>query len=302
MPGDHALRQGRIIAAHGRHFTVMLEDGSLRQCFPRGKKAGPAVGDIVQISLQGDQEGAIDRIEPRRNLLYRSDNQRSKQFAANIDLLLIVLATDPAFSEELAYRAQVAAASADIDVLVILNKIDIADKRDAARARLQTLHQLGVQVLELSAADAAATRAALLPRLQGRTALLLGQSAMGKSTLLNALVPDALAPTQEHSRALGAGKHTTTSTRLYALPEVDGALIDSPGFQSFGLLHLSPGEIEHGFPEFAEPRKHCRFYNCTHQQEPGCGVLAALQAGDIAPERHVLYLRLLDELAQQKRY
>jgi len=135
----------------------------------------------------------------------------------------------------------------------------------------------------------------LRPRLANYTTLLLGQSGMGKSTLLNALVPDAQAATQEHSVALDAGRHTTTTTRLYHLPDRGGDLIDSPGFQAFGLRHLSVEDIEHGFPEFDKPRQACRFYNCTHQHEPGCGVLTAVASGEIAPERHALYVRLLQE-------
>jgi len=291
------LTQGRVIAAHGRHFIVAMADGHSRHCFPRGKKTGPTVGDHVLVQLQGAHEGAIERILPRRNLLYRSDQQRSKQFAANIDLLLFVIATEPAFSPDMLHRALVAAACAEIEVLLILNKSDLKEPLARARKALQGLAGLGVRTLELSALDVDAARATLTPELRGRTALLLGQSAMGKSTLLNALVPEARAPTQDYSRALAAGKHTTTSTRLYPL-DAGGALIDSPGFQSFGLAHLTPGEIERGFPEFSEPRQHCRFYNCTHRQEPGCGVLAAVARGAIAPERHALYVRLLGEVGQ----
>jgi len=287
--------EGRVVAAHGRHFTVALPDGNLRHCFPRGKKTGPAVGDRVLVQCQGEREGAIEHILARRNLFYRSDAQRSKYFAANIDLLLLVLAVEPLFSQDLLYRALVAANSADIKALVILNKCDLQDKLPAARQRLQGLHDLGVRILEVSALDADTARQQLLPVLHGHTALLLGQSAMGKSTLLNGLVPAAQAPTQDYSHALGAGKHTTTSTRLYALGE-NTAIIDSPGFQSFGLAHLSPGDIERGFPEFNVPRQQCRFYNCSHRREPGCGVLAALARGDILPQRHALYLRLLDEV------
>ena len=293
---------GRIISAHGRHFTVALDDGSTRHCFPRGKKTGAAVGDYVRISLQGSSEGAIDEILERRNLLYRSDQMRSKQFAANIDLIAIVVAVEPSFSDELISRALVAAGTADIDTLILLNKIDITEGLNEARSRLDTFSKLGVEIMEVSAIDADATRKQLLAALKDRTTLLLGQSGMGKSTWLNALIPEAQAATGDYSVALDAGRHTTTSTRLYSVAEADAALIDSPGFQSFGLLHLSPGDIERGFPEFAEPRTHCRFYNCTHRNEPGCGVLAALSQGEIAAQRHALYLKLLDENASQARY
>jgi len=281
---------------------VELDDGTTRQCYPRGKKAAAAVGDRVLVALQGRDEGAIESIEPRRNLLYRSDDMRTKQFAANVDRLLIVVAVQPAFSDDLAGRALAGARSAGIDPVLVLNKADLAEGRDEARARLAPLVALDVPLVEVSALDAAATRRRLAPLLEGRVSLLLGQSGMGKSTLLNALVPNAGAATRAHSVALGAGRHTTTSTRLYHLPGMAGDLIDSPGFQAFGLQHLSRRELEQGFPEFAEPATHCRFYNCTHRHEPGCGVLQALRDGRIAAARHALYCRILAENEASQRY
>jgi ribosome biogenesis GTPase len=227
---------------------------------------------------------------------------RTKQFAANVDQLLIVVAPEPSFSDDLLGRALVAAQSADIAPVVILNKIDLPSGVDQARGRLAKLARTGVKIIELSALAPQAMREVLLPLLHGRCSLLLGQSGMGKSTLLNALVPEARAHTQEHSQALGAGKHTTTSTRLYHLPDSAGDIIDSPGFQAFGLYHLTSTDIEHGFPEFREGVQHCRFYNCTHRHEPGCGVLAALERGEIATERHDLYKRILAENESQGRY
>jgi len=305
MAPDPSLLSGRIVAAHGRHYTVELAGGGTRQCFPRGKKSGPAVGDQVLIQPQGDSEGVIERIEPRRNLLYRSDDMRTKQFAANVDQLLLVVAVEPAFSPDLVGRALVAAHSADIAPLIILNKADLAEGLGKAEERVKVLasaYEPPIPVILTNALDAEATAQALLPHLRGKCSLLLGQSGMGKSSLLNALVPQARAATQEHSIALDAGRHTTTSTRLYHLPGGDGTLIDSPGFQNFGLYHLSPGDIERGFPEFARHAAHCRFYNCSHRREPGCGVLAAVQNGDIQPERHELYLRILAENEAQVRY
>lgn len=305
MAADTSLLKGRIIAAHGRHYTVEMPDGHTRQCFPRGKKSGPAVGDLAIIQPQGEAEGVIERIEPRRNLLYRSDEMRTKQFAANVDQLLIVVAVEPAFSPELVGRALVAARSADISPLIILNKSDLHTGFEQAYAQAQTLasdYDPPIPVIPTNALDAEATVTTLLPWLHGKHSLLLGQSGMGKSSLLNALIPQAQAATQEHSVALDAGRHTTTSTRLYHLPQADGALIDSPGFQNFGLFHLSPGEIEHGFPEFARHAANCRFYNCAHRREPDCGVLAAVKKGEIRPERHELYLRILAENEAQTRY
>ena len=300
---EDGLQTGRVVAAHGRHYAVELDGGGVRQCYPRGKKAGAAaVGDRVRIRPQGRDEGAIEAVLPRANLLYRSDEMRTKQFAANVDLLIVVVAVRPQFSDDLLGRALAGAWAAGVQPLIVLNKVDLADGLDAARRRLAPVARLGVPVLELSALDGAAVHAALAERLAGRTSLLLGQSGMGKSTLLNALAPQAQAATREHSEALGTGRHTTTSTRLYHLPPPGGDLIDSPGFQAFGLQHLTPGDIERGFPEFAGPARLCRFYNCAHRHEPGCGVLAALQAGDIDPSRHALYERLLQEHEAAQRY
>lgn len=297
---------GLVVAAFGRHYTVELPDGSTRQCYPRGKKGAAAVGDIVNISLQGSSEGAIESIAPRRNLLFRSDQQRSKQFAANVDQLFIVVATEPEFSDDLIGRSLTGAWSAGIPSVILLNKTDRTPLLERARQRLATVASLGVPVIELSAHDAQATRSRLEPFLAGKTSLLFGQSGMGKSTLLNVLVPGADAATREHSEALGTGRHTTTSTRLYHLPvsssgAAPGHLIDSPGFQGFGLQHLSREDVERGFPEFAEHASHCRFYNCTHRHEPGCAVLQAV--GDtIMPERHALYVRIVNENEAGERY
>lgn len=285
--------QGRVIAAHGRHYSVEIEGGALIKCFPRGKKNDAAVGDYVIISRQGQDEGALETILERKNLLFRSDESQSKRFAANVDQLLIVIAVEPAFSDDLLGRSLAGAWSADITPTILLNKVDLIEGMPAAQTRLGPFRSLGVPIIEICARDPVSVRNHLLPLLKGKTSLLLGQSAMGKSTLLNTLAPLAQAATREHSVALGAGRHTTTSTRLYHLPEGAGDLIDSPGFQGFGLMHLSREDIERGFPEFSAPREHCRFYNCTHQHEPGCGVLAALARQDINPARHALYVRLI---------
>lgn len=294
--------QGRVIAAHGRHYTVELSDLTLLKCYPRGKKNEAAVGDYVEITRQGQDEGALESIQPRKNLLFRSDESRSKQFAANVDQLLIVIAVEPAFSDDLLGRALAGAWSADITPIILLNKVDLTEGLPAAQLKLAPFRKLGVNVLELCARDITNVNEVLLPILKGKTSLLLGQSAMGKSTLLNTLVPLALAATQTHSVALGAGKHTTTSTKLYHLPHQGGDLIDSPGFQGFGLLHLSREEIERGFPEFTEHISQCRFYNCTHQHEPGCGVLAALARQEIDAARHALYVRLLEAKTAHESY
>jgi ribosome biogenesis GTPase len=299
--GSAAQVSGRIIAAHGRHYLVELPDGTIRQCYPRGKKSGAAVGDNVKITLQGRDEGALDAILPRKNLLYRSDDLRSKQFAANVDRLFIVVAVQPTFSDDLAGRALTGAWSASIEPFIVLNKVDLGQGLQEAREKLAPIARLGVQVIETSAKDAQAASDLLQSYMTGHVSLLLGQSGMGKSTLLNALVPGTDAATREHSEALDMGKHTTTSTRLYHLP-MGGDIIDSPGFQAFGLQHLTGEDIARGFPEFTPYLTHCRFYNCAHLHEPGCGVLEALREGRIDPARHALYKRIVEENEAQSRY
>ncbi len=300
-PADASIRaEGCVIAAHGRHYLVAPADApdTLLQCFPRGKKSDVAVGDQVIYQRISADQGVIIEIGARRNLLYRSDQFKSKLFAANLDQLLIVLATVPHFSEDLLGRALIAAEANMLTPLILLNKIDIDNALPAARARLAPYRTLGYEVLEISVTAAPEdTHARLTPFLANHATILLGQSGMGKSTLVNLLVPTAEAATRDISTALNSGRHTTTFTRLYPLSG-GGSLIDSPGFQEFGLYHLTEGQLERAFPEFRPLLAHCRFYNCHHLREPGCAILEAVTNQRIAPARHALYAQLMHEAAQ----
>jgi ribosome biogenesis GTPase len=280
---------GRVIAAHGRQYLVELADGSRLSCFPRGKKSEIACGDRVDIQRTSDDQGVVEAIQPRTSLLYRSNEIRQKLIAANVDQILIVVATEPGFSDELVTRALLAAESEEIEPLIVLNKCDLADKLPGARQRLAVLAGLGYRVIELSARDHAED---LRPWLAGKTSVLVGQSGMGKSTLVNALIPEAQAATREISQALDSGKHTTTHATLYHLDAMSD-LIDSPGLQEFGLGHLDRQEIELAFREFRPYLGQCRFRDCRHHREPGCTLTTALAEGLIDAGRFAIYQRIV---------
>ena len=281
--------EGRIVAAHGRQYVVELDGGELLNCFPRGKKSEVACGDRVDLRRASDDQGVIEGIQPRTSLLYRSNEVRQKLIAANVDQLVIVVATEPAFSDELVTRALLAAESEEITPLIVLNKSDLAERLPAAREQLAPLAALGYHIVELSARDHAEI---LRPLLAGCTSVLVGQSGMGKSTLVNALIPEARAKTREISQALDSGKHTTTHATLYHL-DADSHLIDSPGLQEFGLGHLDRQEIEHAFREFRPFLGQCRFRDCRHDREPDCALIAAVEAGQIDARRFALYHRIV---------
>lgn len=288
---------GTIIAAHGRHYLADAE-GEMLQCVTRGKKTNVAVGDIVKLAKTSDNQAVIEAITERKTLLYRSDQYKSKLLAANLTRLFIVVATEPGFADDLISRSLVAAEAAGIEAHLILNKTDVADLLPKARERLVMYSSLGYLVHEVSARThpehAVAT---LLPLLEGQSSIFIGQSGMGKSSLINLLVPDADIAVREISAALDTGKHTTTFTRLYKMPG-ETQIIDSPGFQEFGLYHLTEGMIERAFVEFKPHLGACKFYNCRHLIEPQCAVLEAVANGKIASFRHALYKQLLHESAQ----
>jgi ribosome biogenesis GTPase len=294
------LDVGLVVAGHGRHYIVETPEGRRLTCHPRGKKSDCVVGDRVRwMPTAGTDEGVIEHVEPRRNLLFRQDEWKTKSFAANLDQLIVLVAAEPVFSESQLARALIAAESAAIPTRIVLNKADLPAIA-AARERLRPYATMGLPVLEVALkADPAASRTALLPLLDGRASFVLGPSGTGKSTLINLLAPDARAQVGEISTALNSGRHTTTTTQWYWLdPQRRTALIDSPGFQEFGLKQIDAQQLPLLMPDIRAAATGCRFYNCTHVQEPGCGVLAAVADGTIAPSRHRIYTEIRQELAR----
>ena len=283
---------GLVTAAHGRHYAVELPGGELLHCYPRGKKNTYACGDIVDFERSGDKQGTIRNLHTRSSLLYRSDRYRQKIIAANITQAVIVVAAKPAFDEDLLMRCLIACEQQHIKALIVLNKTDLVEETARTTMQLALYSALGYPVMPLSAKT---NISPLRSALHGHCNVLVGQSGMGKSTIVNALIPDARVRTAEISEALDSGKHTTTSAHLYHL-DAETSIIDSPGLQSFGLLHISQSELVACFPEFKTLVGHCRFADCRHTVEPGCAVITAAEQNKIDQRRWDAYRELITEL------
>jgi ribosome biogenesis GTPase / thiamine phosphate phosphatase len=305
LTGSVAHARGLIVANYGRHFLVETETGERVNCHSRGKKSEGVVGDRVLWKPSRD-EGTIEAIEPRRNLFYRRDEIRTKSFAANLDQVLILLAAEPAFSSNQLSRALIAAEAEHITPLIALNKSDLTEPFARGWDWLAPYRQMGYLVLPLSLKSSAEQdRELLSSQLQGRTTLVLGPSGSGKSTLINLLAHGAMAQTGELSKALRAGRHTTTSTTWYWVDKRTAtALIDSPGFQEFGLHHIDRMQLVNYMPDLKAHAADCRFHNCSHLHEPGCAVIAASSASDhplaISADRYRIYCDLFAELSRPR--
>ena len=300
------LQPGLVIASHGRHVVVETPDGRQLICHPRGKKTHAVVGDHVLWQATED-EGTLEKVQARKNLFYRQDEIRTKSFAANLDQVLILIAAEPEFSESQLTRALVAAEAEQIAPIIVLNKCDLTALHARAWQRLQPYRDMGYQTIStalkpISGAMEATPISDLMALLGERTTLILGPSGSGKSSLINRLLPNAQVLTQEISSALNSGKHTTTSTRLYwADAARRTAVIDSPGFQEFGLHHIAPMQLAQLMPDIQKHAADCKFYNCSHLHEPGCGVLQALESGvQISESRYRIYQELFAELSQTR--
>ena len=284
---------GLVIAAYGRRFLVALDSGGEIDCVTRGRKSDVACGDRVQAARTGTGTGVIESVSPRRSLFYRSDVRRQKLIAANVTQVIVVIAPQPPYSPDLVDRCLVGAEHAGIHALIALNKADLAET-GAASDGLELYRALGYDVVSLSARH---DLSGLRPHLREHVSVLVGQSGMGKSTIINALVPQAAARVGDISKALGTGRHTTTHAQLYHLDPASH-IIDSPGLQEFGLSHLDVGDAAHAFVEFRPWLGACRFRDCVHTREPDCAVSNAAREGHIAERRLASYRRLAAELTR----
>lgn len=301
------------MAGFGRHVLVETDAGQRVICHPRGKKSQAVVGDRVRW-LPTQDEGTIEKVEERKNLFYRQDEMRTKSFAANLDQVLILMAAEPEFSENQLTRALIAAEATGITPVIALNKSDLYEPFGRAWTKLAPYRAMGYQMLPLAikpketGAPSVYTdtqRAVLLALLSGKKTLVLGPSGAGKSSLTNLLVPHAKVLTAEISQALNSGKHTTTSTTLYWVDAArTTALIDSPGFQEFGLHHIEPMQLASLMPDLKAHAQDCKFYNCSHLHEPGCGVTSEVNSTastrSISAARYRLYSDLFAELSQTR--
>jgi len=280
---------GTVVAAYGRRCIVQTDSGDRIPCQASNRHMHPVCGDLVAIAMTGTDSGRVVSISERKNLFGRSGSTRTKHFAANISQLAIITACEPPVDDDLLARMLIGAIAAGLEVLVVLNKSDLADRLPAARAALAPFRNIGHRVIEISAReDISALRTAL----DGHRTLLIGQSGMGKSTIVNRLVPDAHARTAEISTWLGTGKQTTTASHLYRIG-TEAEIIDSPGVSRFGLAGMTAATIQRGFPDLFAHGGACRFSDCMHLTEPQCAVAEAAASGMIHPRRLALYRRIL---------
>jgi ribosome biogenesis GTPase len=265
-------------------------------CILRGRSLAIACGDRVEVAQSPSSEGVIVAVAPRTTLFFRSDIQRDKLLAANVTQVLGFVAPDPPFDDELVHRWIIAAESNGCGFVLIANKQDLPAFA-LIEDRLAQFAALGYPVVPMCANRDVS---AIVPFLEGQRSVLIGQSGMGKSTLINTLLPDAGARVGELSRALQTGRHTTTEATLYELDE-NSWIVDSPGMKEFGLGHLDPKAIENAFIELRPLLGTCRFRNCRHDAEPGCAVQDAVERGEVKPWRAALLLQLRAESERRAR-
>ncbi|HLS06196.1 MAG TPA: ribosome small subunit-dependent GTPase A [Wenzhouxiangella sp.] len=278
----------RVVQAHANHGVVLVDGQARKIHFPR-RLSRPLAGDWVHV----DSQGTLEKIVPRTNSFGRGDGRgRFRAIAANIDRALIVIAPEPAPSADLLHRYLAACLIRGVKPVVVVNKSDLERPSQPPFSELGALRQLGYKIIDARCLPRPEI-GDLKPLAQSGTTLFSGQSGVGKTSLLNALMPDLNLRTSELSRVTGKGRHTTTTASAY--PYRDNAwLIDTPGVWEYSLWAMPLHELQRGFPEFREAPK-CRFRDCSHSSEPGCGVVAALTRGLVAKFRHQAWLRLLDE-------
>ncbi len=291
---DIGRLEGRVIANFGRHLLIEDEDGIAHNCVPRGRRLRAVCGDrVLWVPGEQDAPGVVEEILPRTSELTRPDRRgRAEVLAANVDQLLVVCAPKPAFDPSLVDRYLVAAELMAIDAAILCNKQDLDELATAQDmpAVCAEYERAGYPVLWLSAREYQGIDA-LAELARPHTNILVGQSGVGKSSILNALLPAAQASVGSLSAGSGEGRHTTTASMLHHLPG-GGDLIDSPGVRDYAPHLARDQDLSVGFLEFRQPAMDCHFSNCRHLEEPRCAVKAAVSLGEISKRRYRSYLRL----------
>jgi len=289
-----------VLVSYGGQGVVLLPGGERIRCKFRRKVGRPYCGDRVLVGRADDESLVVDSIFPRRNVFVRADErQRQHTIAANLDQVLIVVAAKPLPSRDLMERYLLAVHSLGIKPIIVVNKVDLELAADESAAGAQVLahmpeyEALGYTVIRTSCKTQPGIRG-LTEVLKDRTSILVGQSGVGKSSLINQLLPDLKIQTGALSTSTGKGTHTTTSTMLYQLTD-GGFLIDSPGVWEYGIWKLDKQELADGFIEFGPWLGQCRFNNCVHATEPDCSIKQAVAEGHIRDWRYRSYLRLLEQ-------
>lgn len=293
---------GLLISHFGKTSLVETEDKQIIKCKNRPNLPALVCGDqVVWQATEKQNEGVIVAVNERRSELARPDmHGRKRIIAANIDQILIVMAVKPALNEGLLDRYLAAAELTGITPVIIFNKTDLLSENELAeyQHRLAPYHSIGYQIIYASCKQQHGLDE-LHEMLTGKTSVFVGQSGVGKSSLVNNLLPGAEADTGEISEATGKGQHTTTTARLYHMPGAQGSLIDSPGIREFGLWEIDKAQLTDGFKEFAEYAEQCKFRNCSHTNEPGCAVQQAVKDKLISEKRLASYQRILESLSEQ---
>ncbi len=300
LPAEGSLgpeQEGRVIAHYGGQVDIRGNQHQQR-CHLRTHLDDLVTGDRV-VWRAGPDLGVVESILPRTSVLRRPDFQgRPRNVAANLDQICVVLATEPEAHELLLDRYLVAARLSELSAVIVHNKIDLPGSEQLSN-RLQTYRDIGYSVIEASSRSKDGLRA-LRQLCQNKVSVLAGQSGVGKSSLLNALLPEADASVGALSQAQSKGRHTTTHSQWFDLPE-GGSLIDSPGIREFGLDQYSEEELAQGFAEFEAFLGHCRFRDCRHRDEPGCALIDAVARGDIDEQRWQRFQHLRDAPARDQR-
>ena len=293
------LRQGLLISRFGEQADVMeLESGKVHRCYLRQNLGAPVPGDQLQFRLDNNQQGVIEAISERKTLLERpSFHQGLKPVVANIDRIFIIVAPLPDFSSVLLDRYIVAIEQTGIEFLIIANKCDLIEEYQAQNIdhQLAVYQALGYRVLRVSTKQSE-SKDTLTEAMKNRSSILVGQSGVGKSSIINWLFPEVSLTTKVISENSRLGQHTTTASQLFCLDQQNpenGFIIDSPGIREFGLWHLSDQAIAEGYTEFSSFLGTCKFRDCKHINEPGCEIIKAVKEGIINQSRWNNYTKII---------